>query len=131
MKTELKNTEYRKGNCYECEGSIEFPTWAINEEIICPHCRKVIILGSCYEKKEPITVPTQLDKANREIERLQNQVKQMEQTKHQVVNTNGQCVNQQMLDQLQKSNGNLAMIRFGLGAFVFVIFVVPLLLSLF
>jgi len=49
--------EYRKGTCYECGGSIEYPSNVTTEEVPCPHCGKLIMLSECHNINEPSTKP--------------------------------------------------------------------------
>jgi len=49
----MSDTKFIKGNCYECGGSIEYPSYVTTEVVSCPHCQKMVMLKRCV-RKQPI-----------------------------------------------------------------------------
>jgi hypothetical protein len=47
----MSDTEFTRGNCYECGGPVEYPSWVNNEEAPCPHCKRTVILRGCIKRK--------------------------------------------------------------------------------
>jgi len=54
----MSDTKFIKGNCYECGGSIEYPSYVTTEVVSCPHCQKMVVLKKCISTKVPaVSVP--------------------------------------------------------------------------
>src|ERR1017187_9128389 len=54
----MENIEHLKTMCPACDGSIEFPSDAFGQQAECPHCRKVIVLGSVAALTQTQRIPS-------------------------------------------------------------------------